>query len=214
MTNFLDIKERPPSSADVEAVRRQLGREPRDIVAIAHRCPCGQPDVVVTAPRLSGGTPFPTTFYATCPRLTGAISTLESSGLMGDMSARLHEDSELAQAYRRAHRDYLARRAVLGEVPEIAGISAGGMPDRVKCLHVLIAHSLASGPGVNPLGDEALAALPRWWEAAPCANRVNRTNSINTAQGAHGGVRAERDSSGAAGTPDGIDAVAQRNELA
>jgi hypothetical protein len=33
------------------------------------------------------------------------------------------------------------------------------MPDRVKCLHVLIAHSLAKGPGVNPLGDEALATL-------------------------------------------------------
>ena len=37
--------------------------------------------------------------------------------------------------------------------------SGGGMPDRVKCLHVVIAHSLAKGPGVNPFGDEALAVL-------------------------------------------------------
>ncbi|MGF2953284.1 DUF501 domain-containing protein, partial [Mycobacterium sp. THU-M116] len=37
--------------------------------------------------------------------------------------------------------------------------SAGGMPDRVKCLHVLIAHSLAKGPGCNPLGDEVLRTL-------------------------------------------------------
>lgn len=189
MTNSFGTKDTPPSSADVDAVRRQLGREPRDIVAIAHRCPCGQPDVVATAPRLSAGTPFPTTFYATCPRLTGAISTLESSGLMRDMTARLHDDRELAQAYRRAHTDYLARRSVLGDVPEIAGISAGGMPDRVKCLHVLVAHSLASGPGVNPLGDEALAALPNWWQAASC-------------------------SGGAAGNSDGIDTVAERSGLA
>ena len=33
------------------------------------------------------------------------------------------------------------------------------MPERVKCLHVLIAQSLAKGPGVNPFGDEALAVL-------------------------------------------------------
>jgi len=42
------------------------------------------------------------------------------------------------------------------------------MPTRVKCLHVLVGHSLAAGPGVNPLGDEALAALPQWWAAGSC----------------------------------------------
>ena len=41
-------------------------------------------------------------------------------------------------------------------MPEIAGVSAGGMPDRVKCLHVLAGQSLAQGRGVNPLGDEVL----------------------------------------------------------
>ena len=38
----------------------------------------------------------------------------------------------------------------------------------MKCLHVLVAHALAAGPGVNPLGDEALDALPAWWAAGPC----------------------------------------------
>ena len=154
---------------DLEAVERQLGRVPRGVVGVAHRCPCGQPDVVETAPRLDDGTPFPTTYYLTCPRATGAISTLESQGMMREMTERLAEDGELATAYHRAHEDYLARRAALGEVPEIAGTSAGGMPTRVKCLHVLVAHALAAGPGVNPLGDEALAALPPWWAGGPCA---------------------------------------------
>ena len=58
----------------------------------------------------------------------------------------------------------------LGEVPEIDGISAGGMPDRVKCLHVLAAHALVAGPGVNVLGDEVLERLGPWWSEGPCAD--------------------------------------------
>jgi uncharacterized protein len=154
---------------DLDAVRRQLGRPPRGMLAVAHRCRCAQPDVVQTAPRLDDGTPFPTMYYLTCPKAAGAIGTLESQGMMREMTARLAQDVELAAHYRRAHEDYLRRRAELGVVPEIAGISAGGMPDRVKCLHVLAAHALAAGPGVNPLGDEVLAALPDWWAKGPCA---------------------------------------------
>ena len=113
--------------------------------------------------------PKATFFYATCPRLTGAISTLESSGLMAEMNERLAVDAELAGAYAAAHDDYLAARAALKmDVPEVEGISAGGMPNRVKCLHSLVAHSLSAGPDVNPLGDEALSKLPDWWKEQPC----------------------------------------------
>jgi uncharacterized protein len=158
-----------PTQQDLDAIEIQLQRTPRDVHAVAHRCDCGSPTVVETPPRLSDGTPFPTFFYATCPKLTGAISTLESSGLMAEMNARLESDPELSGEYVAAHFDYLAARAALGiEVPELADISAGGMPDRVKCLHSLIAHSLAAGPGVNPLGDEALAKLPKWWLNGTC----------------------------------------------
>lgn len=157
-----------PTQADLDAVHVQLGRVPRGVAAVAHRCPCGRPDVLTTEPRLPDGTPFPTTFYATCPKLTGAISTLENGGLMREMTERLAEDADLAARYAAAHDDYLRRRAELGEVPEIDGISAGGMPNRVKCLHVLVAHSLAAGPGVNPLGDEALELLGEWWAAGSC----------------------------------------------
>ncbi len=158
-----------PTPADLSCIEIQLGRTPRDVHAVTFRCPCGGPAVVETFPRLADGTPFPTFYYATCPRLTGAISTLESSGLMGEMNQRLSQDAELATAYSLAHEKYLAARATLEiDVPEIENISAGGMPDRVKCLHSLIAHSLAVGVGVNPLGDEALAKLPKWWLDQPC----------------------------------------------
>ena len=153
---------------DVDAVHRQLGREPRGMRAVAHRCPCGDPDVVETEPRLPDGTPFPTLYYLTCPRADGLIGTLEADGVMRAMQDRLAADPDLADAYRRAHDDYLARREVIAHVDEIDGITAGGMPTRVKCLHVLVGHALAAGPGVNPFGDEALALLPDWGAAGPC----------------------------------------------
>jgi hypothetical protein len=153
---------------DREQVERQLGRTPRAMRAVAHRCPCGNPDVVESSPRLPDGTPFPTLYYLTCPRAASAIGRLEASGLMREMTDRLEADPALAEAYRRAHESYLARREELGHVDEIDGISAGGMPARVKCLHVLVGHSLAVGRGVNPLGDEALDMLEPWWTAGPC----------------------------------------------
>lgn len=153
---------------DAAAVAAQLGRPPRAIHAVGHRCPCGLPDVVTTEPRLEDGTPFPTTFYLTCARATSMIGTLEASGLMREMTERLAADPDLAAAHERAHEAYLAARARIGDVPEIAGVSAGGMPDRVKCLHVLAAHALAEGRGVNPLGDEVLDRLGEWWAAGPC----------------------------------------------
>ncbi len=153
---------------DVAVVRAQLGRPPRSIHAVAHRCPCGNPDVVATEPRLDDGTPFPTTFYLTCPRAASLIGTLEASGLMREMSDRLGADEKLRTAYRGAHDAYLSARDAIGEVPEIAGVSAGGMPDRVKCLHVLAGQALAQGPGVNPLGDEVLDALGEWWAPGSC----------------------------------------------
>ena len=156
------------SAEDRAAVGAQLGRSPRAIRSVAHRCPCGNPDVVETSPALPDGTPFPTLYYLTCPRAASAIGTLEASGLMREMTTRLADDEELAASYRAAHESYLARREQIGHVEQIAGISAGGMPNRVKCLHVLVGHSLAVGPGVNPLGDEALAQLPDWWSGGPC----------------------------------------------
>lgn len=158
-----------PSPADLEAVAQQLGRPARGVLEIVSRCPSGHPNVVKTEPRLPDGTPFPTLYYITCPRLAGAIGTLEASGLMADMSTRLTDDAELARHYAEAHESYLAEREAVGHVPEIDGITAGGMPTRVKCLHVLVGHSLAKGPGVNPLGDEAVELLGDYWGQSACA---------------------------------------------
>ena len=166
----------PATAEDIAEVSRQLGREARDIVAIAARCICGKPLVVHTAPRLADGTPFPTTYYLTHRGATAAVSTLEASGLMAELQQRLADEPELAAAYGAAHDAYIADRDKTAherglEVPEIAGISAGGMPTRVKCLHALIGHTLAAGPGVNPIGDIALAACS--WSPNRCICESN-----------------------------------------
>lgn len=146
----------PATDADLEVMREQLGRPMRGVVGIAARCACGNPTVVATEPRLPDGTPFPTFYYLTHPGATAAMSALEADQVMKEFSEML-DDPDTASAYRAAHAAYLGDRAVYGEVPEIDGVSAGGMPTRVKCLHALAGHALAAGPGVNPIGDLALA---------------------------------------------------------
>ncbi|WP_309066512.1 DUF501 domain-containing protein [Microbacterium sp.] len=156
-----------PTDAEIDVVSRQLGRTARGVVGIAARCACGNPTVVATAPRLADGTPFPTFYYLTHPAATAAMSTLEAEQVMPELAALLDEDPEVAAQYRAAHEAYLADRARFGAVPEIDGISAGGMPTRVKCLHALAGHALAAGPGVNPIGDAALARSG--WSPERCA---------------------------------------------
>jgi hypothetical protein len=156
----------PPTQRDIAIVSAQLGRPARDVAGIAARCACGAPTVVATAPRLSDGTPFPTLYYLSHPAATAAISFLEATQVMNEYNQLLADDEVLRDHYREAHESFLADRELLGTVPEIAGISSGGMPERVKCLHALAAHSLAAGPGVNPIGDLALARCA--WTPVVC----------------------------------------------
>jgi hypothetical protein len=115
--------------------------------------------VVQTSPRLSHGEPFPTFYYLTHPNTSALLSGLEAEGYMAKLQEMLEVDPELRAKYSLAHESYLAERELIDQVSEVEGISAGGMPTRVKCLHALAAHSLAKGPGVNPIGDLALAEM-------------------------------------------------------
>jgi hypothetical protein len=155
---------------DLDVMREQLGRPMRGVVGIGARCVCGNPTVVVTRPRLPDGTPFPTLYYLSHPAATIAMSQIEADQIMPEMQQRLSDDDEFRDAYLAAHERYLAERESLEVVEEIAGVTAGGMPTRVKCLHALAAHSLVAGPGVNPVGDWALE-LSTWSpQRCVCAN--------------------------------------------
>ncbi|MDO5729304.1 MAG: DUF501 domain-containing protein [Actinomycetaceae bacterium] len=155
---------------DRAIVERQLGRVPRGVLGIAARCVCGAPLVVSTAPRLPDGTPFPTLYYLSHPAAVKGCSTLEAQQWMDELNTLLAEDSTIAKHYWNAHQDYIDTRESIEKVPEIAHFSAGGMPQRVKCLHALLAHTLAAGPGVNPIGDLVLERLVKdgLWDHDTC----------------------------------------------
>lgn len=164
---------------DLAVVAEQLGRPPRGVAGVAWRCPGGWPGVVLTSPRLPpDNSPFPTTYYLTCPVAVAGCSRLEASGVMAMMTAQLAVDAELRRQYLEAHRAYLGARAGLAvrlgvdDVPR-ANVSAGGMPDRVKCLHALVGQSLAVGSGVNPLGDQALQELGPFWDGCQICGELS-----------------------------------------
>ena len=162
-------KETEIAEVDLVVLAEQLGRVPRGVVEIAARCKCGRPTVVKTSPRLPDGTPFPTTFCLTHPGAVKAASRLEAVGQMKIFTEQIAEDDELAAAMEVAHQHYLEQRYLLEDVPEIHGISAGGMPNRVKCLHVMLGHSLAAGPGVNPIGDKVIELIAGDWQPTVCS---------------------------------------------
>lgn len=154
----------PATEEDIAIVERQLGRYPRGMVSVGARCVCGRPLVVITRPLLPGGIPFPTTCYLTGPEAVKAASHAEADGVMAEYNELLASDDAVRAAYERAHRLYLAFRhelaTRLGDSEEhIEGISAGGLPTRVKCLHAALAQTLVMGTGANPIGDLILARV-------------------------------------------------------
>lgn len=156
----------PIRDGDEATLTDQLSRLPRGLVGIGARCACGDPAVTITYPRLPDGTPFPTLFYLSHPWLVKELSRIEARGEMARMNQDLADDPEAAAAHERAHVSYVARREILEEVPELGRKSAGGLPNRVKCLHALGGYALAVGPGVCPIGDEALALAG--WDPTVC----------------------------------------------
>ena len=155
----------PLDAADTERARKMIGRTVRGRSAAAVRCGWGLPAVLRVDPALDDGTPFPTTFWLACPLANKHVSRLEASGVMVELSQQVDEDPELAQAYRAAHEHYVAMRDQLGpEVP--SGMSTGGMPERVKCLHSLYGHYLATND--NPIGAWAADQIEPMACPAPC----------------------------------------------
>ena len=76
---------------------------------------------------------------------------------MKEMEERLGADAELAAAYRAAHERYLADRAALGDVPEIARrLAPAACPTGSSACTCWPPMRSPPARGVNPLGDEVL----------------------------------------------------------
>ncbi len=159
---------------DRALVERQLGRPPRAFRRVAHRCPFGIPAVTEQDPYDSGGEPFPTTYYLTCPHLVAAVARLEAAGGVERWSAAVDEDAELAADLVRATGEQRSLRLELagGETGRDGGASLGlgiggsANPRRLKCLHAHVAYALARPAHV--LGAQVLAELEPLWPTRAC----------------------------------------------
>jgi len=158
----------PADDATVAVLSAQLGRPARGRPAVVHRCGHGLPTVVRVDPRLEDGTPFPTTFWLACPLLRSAVGRMEADHEMVRLNERLATDGALRDEYERTAERYVAFRDRLGEpaAPLDGAPTAGGMPRRVKCLHVHLAHHLATGD--NPIGAHVADALLPLGCPSPC----------------------------------------------
>ena len=162
--------EPPADEATVAVISAQLGRPARGRPAVMHRCGHGLPTVVRVDPRLEDGTPFPTTFWLACPLLRSDVGRMEADLEMVRLNERLAEDAELREEYAATAERYVAFRDALGapDAPLDGAPTAGGMPGRVKCLHVHLGHHLATGD--NPVGAYVADALLPLTCPAPCVD--------------------------------------------
>ena len=130
-------------AADLDVVRRQLGREPTTPFSVVARCTGGHPLVIRNRPLDADGHPFPTIYWLTCQDAVKAVSRLESDGWI----ARLGDDPTIAAAVVEAHRAYATERGEMLSGAEGWG-GVGGTRRGIKCLHAHYAYHLAGGDDV------------------------------------------------------------------
>jgi hypothetical protein len=162
------LARQPLDEHDRQLARRMIGRPLRGRSAAAVRCGWGLPAVLRVDPLLDDGTPFPTLFWLACPLANRHVGRLEAEGVMAGLSERLAREPDLAEAYAAAHQRYVSARDALGPPLPKADVSAGGMPGRVKCLHALYAHELATRD--NPIGQEVARMIEPMACPAPCVS--------------------------------------------
>lgn len=153
---------------DVALASVMIGRPLRGRSAVAVRCGWGLPAVLRVDPVLENGAPFPTVFWLSCPLANSQIGTLEGTGLMENLRERVADADDLQAGHRAAGERYVAFRNALGErVP--GDPAAGGLPERVKCLHSLYGHHLATDD--DPVGEWVAGQLEPLACAGPCVDR-------------------------------------------
>jgi hypothetical protein len=147
---------------DRAVVSWQLGRPARALRRVACRCVHGYPAVTEQEPFAEDGTPFPTSYWLTCPWLVAAVARIEAAGGVERWSERVAEEPVLAASLEHADAEQRVLR------PELhVGIAGSRNPRRLKCLHAHAAFALAR-PGYE-LGERVLAeAGERWCADVRC----------------------------------------------
>jgi uncharacterized protein len=147
---------------DESVVSWQLGRPARAFRRVAVRCAYGFPAVTEQAPYGDDGTPFPTTYYLTCPWLVAGIARIEAAGGVERFARTAAENPVLGRSLFQADAEQRRIR------PELdVGIAGTRKPGNLKCLHAHAAFALAR-PRYE-LGERILSEVgERWCPDARC----------------------------------------------
>jgi hypothetical protein len=147
---------------DQAVVSRQLGRPARPFRRVAVRCEHGFPAVTEQPAFTDDGSPFPTTYYLTCPWLVAALARSEAEGGVSRWTRAAAEDPTLRESLVRADAEQRRLR------PELdVGIAGTRTPGALKCLHAHAAFALAR-PGYE-LGERIVDEVgERWCPDARC----------------------------------------------
>jgi len=138
---------------------------------VAVRCPHGRPAVIEQPAYLADGSPFPTTYYLTCPHAVARIDALEAAGGVDRYEQLVAGDSEAMAEYRAgAARQHELRRPAARMADDGAslalGIAGTSREGAVKCLHAHAAFALAE-PGYA-LGRRILEEAAPLYPAGEC----------------------------------------------
>lgn len=158
----------PLKEGDRAIIAEQLGRQPRNLLGIAARCPNEQPRVIVTHPVIFHGEypeVFPTLYWLTCPTQVKEISRLEGMGAIEEIQNLVFADTELKEQLIEAYHNYAEQRLALVKEPTLkllrerhpaqyevlvhSGVG-GIMNQGIKCLHAHYADYLINNN--NPVG--------------------------------------------------------------
>jgi hypothetical protein len=140
------------------------------------RCPYGLPAVTEQDAYAADGSPFPTTYYLTCPHAVALVSRLEAAGGVERWSAAAAGDADLGASVERATDEQRALRRELaagrvgsdGGTSLELGIAGSSSPLQLKCLHAHVAFALAR-PGYL-LGESVVAELGQLFPEDRCCS--------------------------------------------
>lgn len=157
-------------SNDKEIVEVQLKRKVRSHIDIRSRCHLGLPVVTFVPPNLDDGTPFPTTYWLTCPLLVQRVSSLEASGMVKVFDEMIQKRGALRNLWKERQKTYEEERKLLEDDSTHISPEGGvaGTSDHIKCLHAHLADYLATGK--NPIGKNIESLIGGCDCTVPCVN--------------------------------------------
>ena len=158
---------------DKKIVEAQIDRSLRSDVTVSSRCHLNLPAAIKVPPNLDDGTPFPTTYWLTCPMYNKKIGSLESQGLITELDNEILNNSKLRTAWSERQISYRQERESSHDQSNehLPTGGVGGATESIKCLHSHTADEISTGK--NPIGKIILESIGLFNCEGPCIDENN-----------------------------------------